>query len=478
MRSVSRIHEQESGVAMVIAMLVVFVVVLLSIVVLDLSIHNTSQAAYDRKRVTSIAAAEAGIDRAWNLVQFTAPEDLPCGSSVSGTLGTQPAPATFTIDITWFRADGNAYGCLGVDRPAQGDPPAAALILATGETNRDVPRMMQAYVTLTPNYGGFGSAILAVTPTTFETAFSILGLNGNDGNIYVTDGDVSIENSVTIYGNVYVHDGGVHMENNARINGELWANESITINNPASVATNAISSTGAIDTETGAGGAIGGFAMAGTTIEEPPLVISGTTYEYSPQGPPPTQDLPKLCQVAIPGVCEAIPWSFEGYTVTTVTSCASAQAFLDDSLSGDQVLWIPAGCTDLAIANNDVVNFSGNLAIVTNGKITMENRNTWNGVSGNKLFFVSNYRTGLDCASGSYDISTGNNSNFRNASVLFYSPCTVILNNQNDFIGQVLSNSVEIKNRFTMQYEPVLVPGLDSIAGFNENIVYIREVTK
>ena len=45
---------------MVIAMLVVFVVVLLSIVVLDMSVHNTGQAAYDRKRVTSIAAAEAG----------------------------------------------------------------------------------------------------------------------------------------------------------------------------------------------------------------------------------------------------------------------------------------------------------------------------------------------------------------------------------------------------------------------------------
>lgn len=52
----------------------------------------------------------------------------------------------------------------------------------------------------------------------------------------------------------------------------------------------------------------------------------------------------------------------------------------------------------------------------------MENKNTWNGVTGKKLFFISNYRSGLSCASGAYDITTGNNSNFKNASVLFYSP--------------------------------------------------------
>ena len=457
---------------MVIAMMVVFVVVLLSIVVLDMSIHNTEQAAYDRKRVTSIAAAEAGIDRGWNLVQFTAPEDLPCGASVTDALGAQPGPATFTIDFAWYQSNGTALtGC-----PSQTNVPTAALITAVGETNTDVPRTMQTYVTLTPNFGGFGSAILAVTPTTFETAFSILGQNGNDGNIYVTDGDLIIENSVSVYGNVYVPNGGAHIENNSQINGELWANGSVTLNNPASVGTNVISSTGSIDTETDPGGVIGGFAMAGSSIEAPPLVISGTTYEYSPQGPPPTVSLPKLCQVAIAGVCEAMPWATQGYTVTTATNCTDAQTFLDASLTGDQVLWIPSGCADLAIANNDVINFSGNLAIITNGKITMANRNTWNGVTGKKLFFISNYRTGLNCASGAYDIVTGNNSNFRNASVLFYGPCTVTLNNQNDFTGQVLSTTVQIKNHFTMQYQPVLVPGLDSVEGFNQNVVYIREV--
>lgn len=472
MRSMSRLRRDDDGVAMVVAMLVVFVVVLLSIVVFDMSIHNADQAAYDRKRVTSIAAAEAGVDRAWNLVQFTEPESLPCGTPFTGALGSQPGPATFTIDFRWFADVG---GTTPATCPlSQTNAPQSVLVTAVGETNTEVPRTMQTFLTLTPNYGGFGSAILAVTDTTLETSPTILGQNGNDGNIYVTDGDLAIENSMTIYGNVYVHDGGVYMENNSTINGELWANESITLNNPATVGTNVISSIGQIDTEAERGAAIGGFAMAGTTIEAPPLTVSGTTYEFSPQGPPPTVDFPKLCQTAISGVCDAMPWT--GYAMTTATTCAGAQTFLDGTLSGDQVLWIPSGCADLQIANNDVINFSGDLAIVTNGKITMVNRNTWNGASAKKLFLISNYRTGLNCSTGAYDISTGNLSRFNNASVLFYSPCTVTLNNLNGFTGQVLGNTVDIKNNFTMQYQPVLVPGLDSIEGFNQNIVYIREV--
>jgi len=469
-RRFSRLHREESGIAMVIAMMVVFVVVLLSIVVFDMSIHNTEQAAYDRKRVTSIAAAEAGVDRAWNLVQFTAPQSLPCGTPVTGTLGSEPGPATFTINVTWYKADASAYTCTSSDRPTQSAPPSAALITAVGKTNTNVPRTMQTYVTLSPNYGGFGSAILALTNTTFSNNFGILGQSGNDGNIYVTNGNLVIDNAVTVYGNLYVHNGTATMSNNSQINGDLWANGNVTINNPATVGTNAISSTGSI---TG-GGAVGGFAMAGTTVGEPPLNVVGSIYEYSPQGAPPTQSLPLLCQVAISGVCSAMPWT--GHTVTTVTTCAAAQTFLDASLTGDRVLWIPSGCADLQIANNDTINFSGNLAIVTNGKITMANRNTWNGVAGKKLFFISNYRNGLNCSSGAYNITTGNNSNFKNASTLFYSPCTVSLNNQNDFKGQVLANSVQILNHFTLTYTPVLVPGLDSVTGFNQNVVYIREV--
>jgi hypothetical protein len=473
MRTLTRLHREDDGVAMVIAMMVVFVVVLLSIVIFDLSIHNTEQAAYDRKRVTSIAAAESGIDRAWNLVQFTAPEYLPCTESAS--LGTAPGPASYDVTYTWYDENDDPMTCTGPtgptrpDGPTQENLPTAVLVSSVGETIDSVPRTMQAYMTLAPTYGGFDAAIISVTNTNFNNNFTVTGGTSNNGDIYITEGDLTITNTPNIYGNVYVPNGAVAMSNNNQIIGNLWANEGISISSPASVTGDVTSSTGAL---TGTG-AIGGDARAGGTIAAS-LAVGGTEYPSSPQGPPPTKDFPLLCYDAIPGVCNALPWT--GYTRTTVTTCTAAQAFLDAVPSGDQLLWIPSGCADLQISNNDEINFSGNLAIMTNGKITMANRNDWNGDVGNNLYFIVNYRTGLNCSSGGYNVWTGNNSNFVDASVMFYSPCTVTLNNQNDFTGQVFANTVTINNHFTLNATPVLVPGAGDVAGFDQSIVYLREV--
>ena len=454
---------------MVIAMMVVFVVVLLSIVVLDLAIHNVDQAAYDRKRVTSVAASEGGIDAAWNLVQYTRPENLRLLPS-SGNLGSAPGPATYDVQYTWFDANGDQLLPTQIDQLTL---PAAVLVSSTGETNAGVPRKMQAYMTLAPTYGGFDAAILAVTNTTFNNNFTVTGTTGNDGNVYVTNGNLTITNAPDVYGNVFVPNGSVSMSNGNQIHGDLWANGSITINNPASVTGEAISSTSSI----AGNGGIGGDATAGTTIAAG-LSVGGTRYPNSPQGPPPSQVFPKGCQVAIASVCNAMPWT--GYTIHTyagVTACTSARSFLTSgTITGDHVVWINQVC-NLGIANNDVISFTGNLAIVTQGSITMANQNAWNGVAGKKLMFMVNYRTIFPASCGaSYNITTGNNSNFSNASVLFYSPCTVTLNNLNDFAGQVLSNEVVINNHFTMSATPVIVPGLGEILGFEQNIVYIREV--
>ena len=468
MRRFSRLHREESGIAMVVAMMVVFVVVLLSIVILDLSIHNVNQAAYDRKRVTSVAASEGGIDRAWNLVQYTRPENLPCASPDTGTLGSAPGPAEYSASYVWYDSTGIALTC----PLSQLNVPSAVLVTSTWTTNAGVPRTMQAYMTLQPTLGGFDAAVIAVQNTTFNNNFAITGSQGNNGDIYITNGNLTVTNTPNIYGNVYVHNGLVTMTNNNRIIGDLWANGSVSIDNPASVTGKAISSTSSIS----GNGSIGGDATAGTTIATG-LSVGGTRYANSPQGPPPTQVFPLLCQVAIAGVCNALPWT--GYTLHTFTgasACTSARTFLETgTLTGDHVVWINQVC-NLAIANNDVINFTGNLAIVGQGGITMNNQNNWNGVVGKNLYFISNYRTGLNCASGSYNISTGNNSNFSNAHVFFYSPCTVTLNNQNDFTGQVIGDSVVINNHFTLNAIPVVVPGAGDIVGFQQSIVYIREV--
>ena len=53
---------------------------------------------------------------------------------------------------------------------------------------------------LTPNYGGFGAAILAVNATTFSNNFDIYGSSGNDGDIYVLNGDLTVTDTPNIRG--------------------------------------------------------------------------------------------------------------------------------------------------------------------------------------------------------------------------------------------------------------------------------------
>ena len=163
-----------------------------------------------------------------------------------------------------------------------------------------------------------------------------------------------------------------------------------------------------------------------------------------------------------------------GYTLHTYTDCTAPRTFLrTGTLTGDHVLWINAVC-NLDIQNNDVINFTGNLAIVTQGGITMNNQNNWNGAVGRTLYFISNYRTGLTCSSGSYNISTGNNSNFTNAHTFFYSPCTVTLNNQNDFHRPGDRRHRGDQQPLHAQRDPGRGPGAGDIVGFQQSIVYIR----
>ncbi len=133
MRTLSRLHREESGVAMVVAMMVVFVVVLLSIVILDLSIHNVDQAAYDRKRVTSVAASEARHrPRRGTSCSTRGRENLPWGVPCHRDLGSAPGPAQLRGRVHLVRVDRLRHD---LSRPARLNVPSAVLVTSTGTTN-------------------------------------------------------------------------------------------------------------------------------------------------------------------------------------------------------------------------------------------------------------------------------------------------------------------------------------------------------
>jgi Tfp pilus assembly protein PilX len=470
-----RFGSDESGLAMIVAIMVSFIVFLLSIFVVQLSIHNSTQSAYDRKRVQSVDAAEAGLDAAWNSIEGTAPTSLPCGSAATGTLSTSPGTSSYSVDFAYYNASGTALvGC-----PSQSNVPTSVLLTSTGKTDGGVVRKMQSYATLTPTYSGIGAAILTQNGTSLQNNFTVSGNLGSDADIYVLTGDLNLTNSPNIYGNIYIPNGGFTSANNNVVYGNVWANTAVSINTPARVTGSVTSSTSSISGT----GAIAVDATAGTTIASG-LTVTGNRYPGTVQGPPPTQSFPYVCYdntVSPNCTPQNTSWTSKGYVLHSFSDCASALTYLKSgTITGDVVVRITAVCP-LSIGLNDTITFPGNLAIITNGSITMANQNNWTGpVGGNKsLFFLVNYQsTSMNCASGNYNITTGNNSNFNNVSTSFYSPCTVTITNQNSFSGQIIGGTVNTANNFTLNFKPVLIPGAaEKVTGFSQSIAYIREVS-
>jgi Tfp pilus assembly protein PilX len=466
-----RLRNEERGMAMVIALLVSLVIVTLSVFIVQLSLHNSTQSAYDRNRVTSVSAAEAGIDNMWATLQSTGPGTLPCSSPATGTVSSSPATGSYSVSATYYDSSGTAMTC-PLSSTAQ---PAAVELVSTGTAAGSAARKMQSYATLSPIFTGLNAAIISQTGTSFSNSFTLNGNGSDNADIYINSGNLDVSNLPAIHGSVYVPTGTYTQANNSIVYGSVWSNGALSINSPATMTGNGTSSTSTMS----GSGTINGSGTAGSTIAGS-LTIGGTKSPNSPQGAPPSMPIPPACWTTS-GSCTGQSGSWtsspNNYTVHTDTDCTAARTYLETgTLTGPLVERITSTC-NLNIANNDAINFTGNLAIFTDGSITMNNMNNWNGTSGSNLYFIVNYRSGLTCGSfpGSYDITTSNNSNFNNVQVAFYTPCTVNIANQNAFSGQILGNTVNISNNATINFKPTLIPGTGNITGFTQSIVYLRE---
>jgi Tfp pilus assembly protein PilX len=503
-----RLKSDERGIAMITALMVTFVVAALALMVVQLSMHNVDQSNYDRKRVQSVNASEAGVDYTWNTIEQTAPQSLSFNTTThlgtyTGTLGTGPGTASFTSSVKYLDANGAQM----TTAPSQTVYPTYALITSVGTTNGTVNRTVQSYVKLTPIRQAIQSAVLinGSGTTTFGNNFTINGDQGNDGDVHIEYGNLAISNQPNIYGNVYVSGkncttanattcGTLSVSNNNVIHGNAWSwgTMNLVTNNQSTVLGTAQSSAAGI----AGSGVVGGNATAGTTIAAG-LHISGSRYPTSPTSQhPPAVSFPNVCWDTVGTSCTGVgteytnvdaknnstgaatPDGTPDWTIVNYSDCTTAQnALTSTHYTADTVVRINATC-NISIGLNKTVTFDKNLVIFTNGGITMANQNNWNGQNNNSLAFIVGYQSGMttSCSTGNYNIQTGQYSNFNNVYVSFYSPCTITLNNLNSFSGQILGGDVSLSGNFTMTYKPVLLPGLGKIVGFQQDVVYEREI--
>jgi len=470
---------EERGAALIVALLVAFVVMMLSTLIIDQAIHNTDAAGANRSRLTSVSAAEAGLNYYYNYLGNTEIGDLAT-TATTQTLGSDPGTSSFTATPTFYDDSEGTDPFVGV--PSASNYPRSVKVVSAGTTNSGNERTMETFIELSPVYGGLDGAIVTNSNTTFSNNFTINGYNGNDADVYVTTGNFTVPSGLeTIKGNIYVKAGTAFVGTGLHLYGTLWANGSVELDHPqADVDVDAKSSTSSV---TVTEGNVDGNAYY-CTGSAPTNVVGDEINECDVA--PPVSAFPQ-----IPYTASA--WTDQGYTVQTfsgATACTSARNYIEGAGAGTfqggagvaapftgVVVRITDTCT-YSNSNNATITVGKNLAIVTDGSINLSQRSTWNGSGGTQnLYFMSPWPSAGSPSCPTQNVTLGNLTGFNSSVWTFvYTPCTATMNNNNSaFQGQVIGTTVTVGNLFNMNYKPILVPGA-KIVGFEQDIAYIREV--
>ena len=472
---------EERGVALVVALLVTFVVLLLSTTVFAMAIRNSEQSGYDRKRLQSVSAAEAGLNAAYQ--HITAPPSGLAGLTnvLQDSVGSGPSGSSYDVAITYYpNSDGT--GTPMAPPFTISYYPKSALITSAGASNGKAERTMETFVVLTPVFAGFEGAIVANSSTTLTNQFTINGYQGDDGHIYVLNGDFNAPSGLeTIKGNVYVPSGSASIGTSVHLYGSVWANVNVTLNHPQVIVDGDLkASTGSVTVTQGSAGGRGYYCTTVTGSSN----ITGGAQQTCTLGAPPSQPFPQIKYDQTAWATNDPPYT----NFQTFTDCTRARDYVQNTglyagtgfsgrNVGRTVVLINATCS-FEPSNNATITLNNDLAIITRGGINLAQRSTWNGTSGTKyLHLISAYPDSGSPSCPTQDITVGQFTNFDgHVAGIVYSPCTVTMNNNNSaFQGQVVGQNVVIGNNFSMNFLPVKVPG-QKIQGFDQDIAYIREV--
>ncbi|MBA3738677.1 MAG: hypothetical protein H0W97_08905, partial [Actinobacteria bacterium] len=268
----TKIRDDERGVAMVLALTVTFVVLLLSLYVVRLAIHDVDQSGYDRRRLLSVTASEAGVNDYYAYLsellrggEQNTLSTIKC--SLQAGVSTGPNTATYDATIQFYNAAGGTVAC----PPPSGTVPSAVRITSTGLAPSGLPRVMESYSQLAPIYGGTRAALLSGGNTTFSNKLTLNGFDGSDADAYF-NGNLSITNNQSFSGSLYVQ-GSISISNSSLIDGTLWALNGITMNQGV-VNGDAYSTTAGISISNPA--VIYGDAKAKTTVANTSQVKGGS----------------------------------------------------------------------------------------------------------------------------------------------------------------------------------------------------------
>jgi len=473
----------ESGMAMVVAIMVIAVLTLVAVLATQISFHDQSTTNVDRKRTQSIAAAEAGIDLALQRVSGAA---LPC--TLTGSLSTAPTTASFNVTINYYAAYPATGAPLACD-PANGPVsiPKAAEITSKGSTTAGIygDRSMQSLAKLTaiPS-NGLNKAIFANGNLTFNNNATVNGNVGNDGDVY-TNKDFLCSNSMIVKGSLYTQ-GSATLSNSCTIVVDLYAKNAISMSNSVNVGHDAKSARGNISI-THPSARVNHDAIAGGTVSTVSANNVGNAISQNATvADPPFYSFPQFFNISAAHPEVAAAWIAAGYTVLPANNiCSGAGSIYTQvaAMSAAAVATVLQTTCPMQWSNNTSIQLNQNVAIYSTGGFAPTNRfdvsSTVSGTQRLMYWIVPSDGATIPCANPS--ITTSNLTRFTDVSVFMYTPCNVSVNNNTGSSGQVYGGSdVTIANLFTLTFFPLpqfAASGADGPpVGYQVDTVYKREV--
>lgn len=497
---------EESGFALVVALLVTMISFILVTAVLAQAMHNVTQSGYLRKRTAAIHAAEAGLSWFSHVLENTTLQALSTSpwtysggwwSRTVSEVASQPDGATFTIRVKYTATD----VCLTAPCTATGltplpltnpvPEPIYAIVRSIGTAN-GVSRALESAVRLHAETGGVDAAMGVIgTSLCFDSGAS---LEIPVGSVHVLDlppggwpttfpdnckiNDVLVDNGNKLdlqNGSLLVDDQGFTVTNGGefKVTGDLWAEGAISLGGGGG---NIVDECG-VNTICVGGDAIGSSVTIGSGA-----AVLGDLVECDPACPPTATSFPILT---------ADPANWTNWTIVNVaTSTAALTAMTSASTKTAYIIssTSPASCNtlfdgsytinvDVAIVSSCRFEISGNTQggtakdeIRGSGSITLVS--AWPGTAAAPAAQPS--------CTGTRDITVSTNPTLEQP-VFFYTPCTLVLENNSTapLTGQFVARFIFLKNGTKLSVVNLIgdaasVPGL--VSGFKQDIRYVKEI--
>lgn len=478
----------EEGVALVTGLLVSMVVLTLSVTAVSLSIHNTGASSYDRRRLQSIDAAEAGIDAYFSMLGTTRFSQIPshtfgtattdANCVLTGTLSGTPT-ASYTVTPTFY-SNSTGDESSGMTCPERFNRALSngltryvkltSVGVVAGQTAPVRTMVSKARLSVTSTSANFPSfAIFAHGNASLLANIDLYSASGrNDANVY-SDQSLTVSTRTSIRGNLYVQGSVTIANGNFWARGDVWANNALTMSGGRIDGT-AISSTSTI----GLSGNtfVGNAKAAGAiTVQNPARVYGTQSPNTAGIGAPPVYSYPTF-------YWNAADWP--GYVTASDcgTSPTGAAGLINAWASGDLYIHLTNSC-ELNVPQKIL---PGNLGIISQGSITLPvgtNLTTTSTTPFRVYLMAGVFPVGVTQTCGNF-LANSNSGTGANLKTLIYTPsgCSATMESNSSFAsGQIFSGMVTMKSNAPFTFESVSLPGTtDEPVGSLVDVVYKREV--